>query len=479
MVQGVVVENGCIVDVNPANQEVVDRVPVSTPEDINAAIARAKAAQVGWAATPLEERITKLKAAVKNLQKDKDGLALTIVKEMGKVLSEAKEEVDGAADKDDFLDLVYEANKPVRAPTKEGEATAVTVRQPHGVVAVCSPWNFPSDEILLLALPALAAGNTVVVKPSEVAPLTGKAVVDALKAGLPSGCAELLQGDGAVGAPLVEHPDVNMVAMTGSSATGRKIMQNCSSNLKRLVLELGGKDPMVVFADADLDKAAEDAVTFSFFNCGQVCCAVERVYVEKSVKADFEKKVTEQAKAWVAGDGQDEASKIGPMVSKMQREIVETHVADAVKNGAKMLFQGDAPKDSKGNYFPGTVLTDVQQAMTIQKEETFGPVVAIAEFDGAEKTAVELSNDSSYGLSASVYSKDLMKANRVAAGIKAGQVGINNYPLFNAHGTLPWVGHKGSGFGYHSGFDGWRQFSVPKSIIMTDPVPAGGGYPNA
>ena len=351
-------------------------------------------------------------------------------------------------------------------PTQTG-GNACIVRDPHGVVAICSPWNFPADEALLLALPALAAGNTVVLKPSEVAPLTGAIVAEALQALLPDGVVELVQGDGGVGAALVGG-DVQMVAMTGSSATGRKIMSACASDLKRLVLELGGKDPMVVFADADLDAAAKEAVEYSLMNCGQVCCSVERIYVEESAKPAFERLCVKEAQAYVAGDGFDANARMGPMVSAVQRDQVRTQVDEAVKAGAKVLARGPVQSGAcaKGFFQEAVVLSDVTQDHAISHTETFGPVVAISSFDGTEASAIRLANDTAYGLAAYVYTRDLDKARRVAMGIKAGQVGINNYSLAMAPITCPWVGAKGSGFGHHSGVDGWQMFSVPKSLVF-------------
>eukprot|EP00928_Gymnodinium_smaydae_P023618 TRINITY_DN19420_c0_g1_i2.p1 TRINITY_DN19420_c0_g1~~TRINITY_DN19420_c0_g1_i2.p1 ORF type:complete len:286 (-),score=48.27 TRINITY_DN19420_c0_g1_i2:70-927(-) len=255
MVQGVTIADGCILDVNPATDELIDRVRMASMEDLDAVIARAKAAQPAWEAIELEERGALLKEACKKLGDDKVYLVGLIVQEMGKVIFEAEEEVNGAIYKGDFIDLVVDANRPVCLD--DGEC--MVFRQPHGVVAICSPWNYPCDEILMLAIPALVAGNTIVVKPSEVTPLVGAKVVDVLASVLPPNVANLVQGDGSVGAPLVKHPDVDMVAMTGSSATGKQIMEACARSLKPLVLELGGKDPMVIFGDADLEKAAEDA----------------------------------------------------------------------------------------------------------------------------------------------------------------------------------------------------------------------------
>lgn len=459
MVQGVVIEAGHLVDINPATGEEVGRVKVSAAEDVQAAIQAACTAQSAWGDLELAERGALLKAGITKLKEGRAELETTIVKEMGKVLQEAKDEVDGAIDKDQFIDLVVAANQPESLD----EGKSLVIRQPHGVVAVCSPWNFPADEILLLAVPALIAGNCVIVKPSEVAPMTGALVVNAVKSALPAGVLDLVQGDGDVGAQLVNNEAVNMVAMTGSSVVGKKIMNACSSSLKRIVLELGGKDPMVVFGDSNIDKAAKDAVEFALTNCGQVCSSVERIYVEESVKAEFEQKVAHEASAWKVGNGFDEGSKVGPMVSKLQKDIVAKHVSEAVAAGAKMIFQSEVPKGD--NFHPVTVLTDCTQTMTTMREETFGPVVAIAGFDGSENAAVKLANDTPYGLSACVYSKDMARATRVSRKIRAGQVGINNWPMMNCAAACPWTGHKGSGFGYHSGPDGWRQFSLPQSIV--------------
>mmetsp|Transcript_24944 Transcript_24944/g.54396 ORF Transcript_24944/g.54396 Transcript_24944/m.54396 type:complete len:478 (-) Transcript_24944:79-1512(-) len=469
MVQGVEILHGSIIDRNPATGEVIARVPVSTRNDVQGAIQRSIEAQVVWAAVPLEERIQLLKDGCAVLSGRADELAAQITEEMGKPITEAREEVDGEVGKNELLDLVAEANADeLLGGEEEGGAQSLVVRDALGVVAVISPWNYPSDEILLLALPALAAGNTVIVKPSEVTPLAGAMTVEAVSSVLPPGVLQIVQGDGEVGSWLVESDGVNMVAMTGSTAVGRNIMSSCASGLKRLVLELGGKDPMVVFADADLDVAADDAVRNSLSNTGQVCCSVERIYVDESVKDEFEEKVVEIAKTYKVGDGRNEDNKVGPLVSKMQRDRVDMQVDVALKNGAQLLYQSplpeSAPKDT--SFYPVTVLGEVNQDMDIQRLETFGPVVSLATFDGSEEEAVRLANDTEYGLASCVYTKDMKRATRVARRINSGQVGINCYSLDNAHLACPWVGHKSSGFGYHSGRDGWRQFSVPKSLVF-------------
>ncbi|KAL3786897.1 hypothetical protein ACHAW5_005915 [Stephanodiscus triporus] len=470
MVQGVKIVDGFILNNDPATGDPIDPpVAVTTPSELVDVIAKANAAQVAWGDLPLAERIALLRKGAAAVEPIAQELTEMITKEMGKISSEAKLEVKNAIElKGLWLDMIQEANEDVKLG--DGEAESVIVRDPLGVVVVIAPWNFPAGEIPLLALPALGAGNTVIVKPSEVAPRTGALYVSALASALPDGVLQVVQGDGSVGEQLVSSDDVHMIAMTGSSATGKRIMEKSAKNLKRLVLELGGKDPMVVFADADLDKAAEDAVANSVFNAGQVCCAVERIYIEKSVKAEFEQKVVDLAKKQKVGIPTEEGVTMGPMVSQMQLEIVKNQVKDSIANGAKKLYESDVPEGG-GNFFPVTVLTDLTQDMLIQKTETFGPVIAMSAFDGTEEDAVKLANDTEYGLASYVYTGDLVKASRVARKIKSGQVGINCYSLIAAQPKCPWIGHKGSGFGSHSGMDGFRSFSVPKSLVYTTSAP--------
>jgi len=484
MVQGVEIDDdNCLIDCNPATGEVIARVSCATLEMVGESVTTAQEASQTWAQTPLEERIGLLKKACQALEKIVDPeLTNLITQEMGKPIAEARAEAEEAADKSEFLDLIEAANRDEVYGDDNGESKSVVVRDPFGVVAVMCPWNFPAGEIPFLILPALAAGNTVVVKPSEVTPLTGKLTVETMASVLPHGVLQVIQGDGKVGGWLVEDSNVAMVAMTGSTAVGKEIMSKCAPSLKRLVLELGGKDPMVVFADADLEQAAKDAVENSLSNTGQVCCSIERIYVDQQVQEEFQQKIVGIAQTYKVGNGADESVTVGPLVSKTQRDRVANQVDIAVEDGAKILYQSEIPSSNStndaadtttttttansSNYYPITVLTDLRQDMEIQRVETFGPVVALSTFDGSESEAIRLANDSEYGLSSYVYSTDLGKAARVARQIRSGQVGINCYSIAHAKMECPWVGHKGSGFGCHSGTDGFRQFSVPKSLVF-------------
>ena len=323
-------------------------------------------------------------------------------------------------------------------------------------------------------LPALGSGNAVVVKPSEVTPETGALTVQTLSAVLPEGVLQLVQGDGTVGACLVQHPAVTMIAMTGSSATGKRILETAAPQMKRLVLELGGKDPMIVFSDClDVQKAAADAVAYSLSNSGQVCCSIERIYVADSIYDDFCSAAEEEARSFTVGNGMDPNVTVGPLVSKLQCDIVQEHVADAIRKGATLLYTSVIPDGETGWYYPVTVLADVQEGMKIYHEETFGPVVCVSKFDDSESAAVQLANDTEYGLASSVYTADLKKAARVAGQIDAGQVGINCYALEKMNVACPWVGHKASGYGYHSGKEGFHNFSIPKTLVYSGPAPKG------
>jgi acyl-CoA reductase-like NAD-dependent aldehyde dehydrogenase len=467
MVQGVQIEeeddnNGVVVSVlintNPATGEVISKVPCTTMDELETKITTAQAAQKQWQLTPLSDRIATLKGALQAVRLIQDDLVKMIVQEMGKPIGEAQDEMEAAVNKDDYFQILLESLQPQKYDN------STVVRHPYGVVAIMSPWNFPVDEILLLALPSLASGNTVLVKPSEVVPETGALLVTTLQSKLPHGILQLVQGAGNVGAALVQHPNVHLVAMTGSTATGKKILQSASTQLKRVILEMGGKDPMIVLEDANLEQAAQDAVTYSLCNSGQVCCSIERIYVAETVYDKFQDLCTKEAAKYKVGNGMDPTTKVGPLVSKFQQEQVSHQVDDALRMGAKLLYQSkDIP--SNGSFFPVTVLSDVQSDMKLFSAETFGPVVAMTSFDGTEAQAIHLANQTEYGLGSCVYTQDTDKAQRIATLIDAGQVGINCYPLDGMDVECPWVGHKQSGYGYHSGYAGFLQFSIPKTIV--------------
>jgi acyl-CoA reductase-like NAD-dependent aldehyde dehydrogenase len=420
MVQGVSIVENSIVNINPATGEEISRVPCSTTTELDKMVLKSSQSQKQWRQTPTNERIALLKKGLSLLAEHKERLSQMIVKEMGKTLAEAETEAKWCTSKDEFLDILEMSLQP------KSHGSSVVLRHPVGVVCVFSPWNFPADEIMLLVLPALGAGNTVIVKPSEVVPETGALVVNTLSSVLPENVVQLAQGDASTGAYLVEHDGIDLIAMTGSSATGKNILKASLSRpkLKRFVLELGGKDPMIVFADADLDKAVSDAVRYSISNAGQVCCSFERIFVAEKIYDEFLARVAVEVSRYKVGNGMEPDVKVGPLVSHAQRDSVRDQVQDAIEKGARLLYQSTVPiqNDEKASFFPITVLADVKDGMKIYREETFGPVVSISSFNGSEELAIELANDTEYGLAGSVYTQNLELARRVADGVTAGQV---------------------------------------------------------
>mmetsp|Transcript_23595 Transcript_23595/g.25130 ORF Transcript_23595/g.25130 Transcript_23595/m.25130 type:complete len:314 (+) Transcript_23595:170-1111(+) len=310
----------------------------------------ARSSQKEWRKNSYEQRIDILKDCIKEISSISDQMIKLIVEEMGKPIAEAEEEIQYAVDdQDEYFDILLESMKP----KQYGKCTVV--RHPHGVVAIMSPWNYPLGEIMLLALPSLASGNTVILKPSEVVPETGALLVKTLQKCLPPGVLQIVQGTGMVGASLVSHSGIDLVAMTGSSATGQKVLKAAAPQFKRVILEMGGKDPMIVCADADLKKAAKDAVMYSLSNTGQVCCSIERIYVAESVYDEFQELTIDIAKEYKVGNGMKIENNIGPLVSMYQKQHVSNQVTDAISKGAKLLHQSEIPNNESGSFYPVTV----------------------------------------------------------------------------------------------------------------------------
>lgn len=447
---------------NPSTGDALAQISISDAAAVQAAVARARASSEAWIALGIEGRAICLRAVGAELEVRAEELAGLVHAEMGKPLAEALGEVRGRAKgMDSVIDTATRALEPETA--ESASTVSHLVRDPLGVVAAIAPWNFPVGMPMSLILPALATGNTVVFKPSEIVPLTGALIAECFQKHLPEGVLELVQGPGETGAALVDA-DVDMIGFVGSRATGQRVLEAAAGSLKRVVLELGGKDPLVVFADADLDAAADCAVQHSLRNAGQVCCSIERVIVAEDVAEQFEALVLDKAKAWQHDPAAGDVRKMGPMVSERQREIVATQVEAARAAGARVLLGGN-PDDAPGYFYPATVVADVAREMSLSADETFGPVVALSRFSGTEDDAVALANDTPYGLGANVYTADRERGLRVASRIRSGQVGVNRY-LTNMPGS-PWVGQKQSGFGYIGGIEGYRQFTSPKTISLS------------
>ena len=445
----------CLKSCNPATGEVVGEVPITPVAEIAGVVARARAAQPAWEALGLNGRADLLKKTQAIFQERVQQHGELITTEMGKPIKEGVFEAKSLAwGLERELDEIVEALEPERI--EDGRAKSTVYHDPLGVVGAITPWNFPMSMPSWMIIPALAAGNTVVFKPSEETPLCGQAYADVLNEVLPDDVLIVVHGADEQGKAIVAS-DVDMIAFTGSREAGKHILRESSGTLKRVVLELGGKDPLIVLDDANIEEAARFAAANSFRNAGQVCISTERIFVLESVADEFEKALAGIASAMKVGPGM-EGPDVGPMVSAFQRDHVLKQLQAAVASGAKILAGGDGHHD---NYVTPTVLTDVTDDMDIAREETFGPVACVTRVKSVDE-AVERANDTEFGLGAVVFGGDEEKAALVARKLKAGMIGVNR-AVGGAAGT-PWVGARQSGFGFHKSKDGHRQFTQTRVV---------------
>jgi acyl-CoA reductase-like NAD-dependent aldehyde dehydrogenase len=434
--------------VNPATLEVVGSVPVSAPEEVSESVADARLAAERWAEASFDERRALLGRVATAVLDNADEIARTVTAETGKPLVESyTAELFVALD-----NLLWAAAnaEPVLRPER------LRFPQPHlrhkrgwllyeplGVTGVISPWNFPFGIPFTQAAFAVAAGNAVVVKPSELTPLSG-AWVERL---FPHGLVRVVQGAGEAGEALVRAPGTAKVVFTGSAETGRRVASLAGERLRPVTLELGGKDPMLVFEDADLDRAVAGALWGAFANSGQVCSGVERIYVARPLHEAFVEELARRARALRIGRGDDLQTELGPLISEEERARVEELVEDATGRGADVRLGGACPKlGLPGWFYEPTILTGVEREARIEREEIFGPVVTVAAF-GDEDEAVRLANGSSFGLGASVWTRDLDRARRLARRLEAGSVWTNDVSYSYGTGQASWGGTKESGYG--------------------------------
>ncbi|GAW95170.1 MULTISPECIES: aldehyde dehydrogenase family protein [Colwellia] len=438
-----------LVSYDPITQLALGEVPITTAEKMPGVVKRAKHAQKSWAALSLSERHQQVILAYEQLVKVQEPLTLLISKEMGKDYQRASYEVTGTVQNADYF---CQEIASALAPESQGHGVELQYR-PLGVVAVISPWNYPLAMANNLLLPALMAGNTVVLKPSEETPLVADLFVNTLNEVLPEGVLQIAHGDAETGKALV-NADINMVAFTGSLAAGKHIMASAASSLKRLVMELGGNDAMIVMASADIDKAVQFAVASSFENAGQMCTSTERVYVDARIADEFEQKVVALASRYQVGPWDQKNVNIGPIVNQKQHKSVLSQLKDAEEKGARFLL-GTA--DYELPFIQPTVVADITADMCLEHDETFGPIVAISRFNHISE-AITRANASPYGLGATVFGG--AGAADVAEQMEAGMVGVNQGP----GGAGPWVGAKQSGFGFHGTAAGHRQFTQLRII---------------
>ena len=465
--------NGAAQDIaveNPATGQVIGHVPDLGPEQVADLARRGRAAQPAWEALGFEGRGRVLRRAQRWLTENSDRVIDTIVAETGKAWEDAQaaELAYGAGAFGFWAKHApeYLADEKVRSSSIFVAGKRLVLRyRPLGLVGVIGPWNYPLTNSFGDCIPALAAGNSVILKPSELTPLTSLLLAEGLRAsGLPEDVFSVATGRGPTGEALIDA--VDMIMFTGSTDTGRKVMTRAAQTLTPVALELGGKDPMVVLSDADLERAANAAVYYSMLNTGQTCISIERVYVEAPIYDAFVARVTEKARAlrhgMPAGPGSVE---VGSMTSAAQVDVVERHVEDARARGARVVV-GGRREDRPGHWFEPTVLLDVDQDMAIMREETFGPTLPIMKV-ADEDEAVRMANDSPYGLGAAVYSRDVARGEAVARRIEAGAVCVND-ALVNYYALeLPMGGAKASGMGYRHGPGGIRKFTQHQALLIS------------
>ena len=431
---------------DPSTGRELGKVPIAQPADLPAIVKNAKEAAKQWQSLGMSERLNLVRDAFTRIEPHTHELGILLSQEMGKDARRSMSEVGGSA-----YSASYIAEQAFSAlQSQKLNRTTELQYQPLGVAAVISPWNYPMAMACNLIVPALIAGNTVVFKPSEETPLIAQAFVDLLNEVLPKDVLQIVHGNGDVGKALVES-DVNLIAFTGSMAAGQDIMTRAAGGLKRLIMELGGNDPMIVMRNANIEAAARFAVASSLENTGQMCTSTERIYVDASIAERFEARVVQIASEFRAGAWNETNVQIGPIINEKQHRNIMHHVQDAIDKGAQLLL---GSVDQQPPFINPVVLSGMSSEMKIEREETFGPVIAISHFDNLNE-AINRANDSVYGLGAVVFGEQ--GATEVANRLDAGMVAVNQG--VGGAGDSPWVGAKHSGYGFHGSPAGHQQFA--------------------
>jgi aldehyde dehydrogenase (NAD+) len=452
--------------VNPATEVVIAEVASATPDDVTAAVEAARAALAGaWGKVPARDRGRLLWQLGDRLMEKADEIARLETLHNGKPIFESRQiEIPACVECLQYFagwaDKVHGETVPVK-----GRALVYTLREPLGVCAAIVPWNFPLLSAVWKVAPALATGNTMILKPASQTPLTALALgALALEVGIPAGVLNVVTGSGAVaGQAIVAHPGIDKIAFTGDTTTGRGVMRTAADTVKHLTLELGGKSPNIVFADADLDAAVRGATIGIFYGKGEVCAAGSRLLVDRSIKNEFIEKVAARTKKMSVGDPLDPKTRFGALASKAQLDKVLRYVEGAKREGATLVAGGSRADigTGKGFFMQPTMFADVTPGMAIAREEIFGPVLAAIEFVDVDE-AIARANDSMYGLAAAVWTRDIKKAHYVASKLQAGTVWVNTYNVYDT--AAPFGGYKQSGFGREMSMHALEHYTQTKTV---------------
>jgi acyl-CoA reductase-like NAD-dependent aldehyde dehydrogenase len=452
--------SGSIEVLSASTEEIIGSIPEGTTDDVDRAVRAARRAFASWSQTTVEQRAEYLEKITQGLSARIDQVASLVATEVGMPLSMATAIQAGLP----IMTTGQTARIVREFPFEEEVGNSLVVREPVGVVGCITPWNYPLHQVANKVAPALAAGCTVVLKPSEVAPFTAFVLAEVVaEAGLPAGAFNLVTGYGpVVGEAIASHPEVDAVSFTGSTRAGTRVAELASRTVKRVTLEMGGKSPNVILDDADLESAVRNGVNNAFLNSGQTCSALTRMLVPRGKQDEAVRIAVEQAAKLRVGDPFDEQTRLGPLVSDVQRERVRGYIRKGVSEGARLVVGGaDAPADlERGYYVRPTIFADVTPDMTIAREEIFGPVLSIMPYD-TEEDAVRIANDTTYGLAGAVWSGDPARAERVARRLRTGQVDVNG-GRFNP--LAPFGGYKQSGIGRELGRFGLEEFLETKSL---------------
>src|SRR5438874_5183569 len=454
--------------INPATGEIVDSAPKGNESDARAAVDAAHSAFQAWAETAAEARAQLMLKAVESVKKELQDLAALLTKEQGKPLGDSQREIEHFLHGMNFYAGLASKIRGSYVPLPDNKMYGMVLKQPVGVCGAIVPWNFPITLMGTKVGPALAAGCTVIVKPASSTPLTTLRIIELLnQAGLPKGVLNVVTGPGSVvGEEILRNPKVSRIAFTGESKTGKHIMEVAGGQMKRITLELGGSDPMIVCEDADVDKALTGASVGRFYNCGQACLAVKRLYLVESVYDQFVEKLLGKVQRLKVGNGLDKDTRLGPMHTKTQREEIESQTQDAVNRGAKILIGGKRPEGAefeKGSFYLPTVLTGAPHDSRVVPEDTCRQLLPVIKVKDPGE-GIEKANSSQYGLGSSVWTKDLGKARRAAERLQAGNVWINS--LHIGYDEMPFGGVKFSGIGREHGPEALEYYLEAKGVVV-------------